>query len=123
MPFAMNEATRFISPTKTPGYLAAGRQVVSIPLRDVVRHYGDLFAVHIADGAAAFARACETALAATAAPAAWRDQADAALATQSWDTTFRQMNRLVAEAAGRRRGTPPTGDRFPARYSPQRAAV
>ena len=29
MPFALNEATRFISPTKTPEYLAAGRPVVS----------------------------------------------------------------------------------------------
>src|SRR5690606_28943889 len=29
MPFALNDATRFISPTKTPEYLAAGRRVVS----------------------------------------------------------------------------------------------
>ena len=38
MPFALNEATRFISPTKTPEYLAAGRPVVSTPVRDVERH-------------------------------------------------------------------------------------
>ena len=40
MPFALNEATRFISPTKTPEYLAAGRPVVSTPVVDVVRQYG-----------------------------------------------------------------------------------
>ena len=42
MPFAINEATRFISPTKTPEYLAAGKPVVSTPVTDVVRHYGDV---------------------------------------------------------------------------------
>ena len=41
MPFAINESTRFISPTKTPEYLAAGSPVVSTPIADVVRHYGD----------------------------------------------------------------------------------
>src|SRR5690606_16220493 len=40
MPFALNEATRFISPTKTPEYLAGGRAVVSTPISDVVRSYG-----------------------------------------------------------------------------------
>ena len=41
LPFARNEATRFISPTKTPEYLAAGRPVVSTSIRDVVRPYGE----------------------------------------------------------------------------------
>ncbi len=59
MPFAINDSTRFISPTKTPEYLAGGRPVVSTPIADVVRHYGDLDAVFIADGAKAFIRACE----------------------------------------------------------------
>jgi glycosyltransferase involved in cell wall biosynthesis len=40
MPFARNDATRFISPTKTPEYLAAGLPVVSTSVRDVVRGYG-----------------------------------------------------------------------------------
>ena len=48
MPFAMNESTQFISPTKTPEYLAGGKPVVSTPVRDVVRHYGDLDGVKIA---------------------------------------------------------------------------
>ena len=42
MPFAMNESTQFISPTKTPEYLAGGKPVVSTPIKDVVRHYGHL---------------------------------------------------------------------------------
>ena len=54
MPFAINESTRFISPTKTPEYLAAGRPVVSTPIRDVVRHYGELEGVKIAETAEAF---------------------------------------------------------------------
>ena len=41
MPFALNAATRYISPTKTPEYLAAGRPVVSTAIRDVERSYGD----------------------------------------------------------------------------------
>ena len=48
MPFALNESTRFISPTKTPEYLAAGRPVVSTPIRDVVRTYGERGLVRIA---------------------------------------------------------------------------
>jgi glycosyltransferase involved in cell wall biosynthesis len=56
MPFAANAATRFISPTKTPEYLAAGKPVVSTPIVDVVRAYGDI--VTVADGAEAFADAC-----------------------------------------------------------------
>src|SRR5690606_15440395 len=48
MPFALNDATRFISPTKTPEYLAAGKPVVSTPITDVVRHYGGSPAVLVA---------------------------------------------------------------------------
>ena len=59
MPFAMNEATRFISPTKTPEYLAAGCPVVSTPVRDVVRDYGDMPGVRIAADATAFIPACD----------------------------------------------------------------
>ena len=47
MPFALNDSTRFISPTKTPEYLAAGLPVVSTRIRDVVRPYGELGLVHI----------------------------------------------------------------------------
>ena len=104
MPFAMNEATRFISPTKTPEYLAAGCPVVSTPVADVVRHYGGLDAVTIADGAEAFVAACEAALALRAGGTAWRDAADAQIARGSWGSTALEMAALVsAEIAGRDR--------------------
>ena len=90
MPFAMNDATRFISPTKTPEYLAGGVQVVSTPVRDVVRHYGELAAVRIASDAAGFVRACETALSARD-RSQWREEADRLLADLSWDNTFQHM--------------------------------
>jgi glycosyltransferase involved in cell wall biosynthesis len=57
MPFAMNESTQFISPTKTPEYLAGGKPVVSTPVRDVVRSYGHLEGVQIAHDADGFAAA------------------------------------------------------------------
>jgi glycosyltransferase involved in cell wall biosynthesis len=98
MPFALNEATRYISPTKTPEYLAAGLPVVSTPIRDVIRGYGDLEAVHIGDGADAFADAVRDAL---ASPVRGRD-VEERLATMSWDRTWDEMEVLVAAAAGDR---------------------
>ncbi|MDX7951662.1 UDP-galactopyranose mutase [Lichenihabitans sp. Uapishka_5] len=104
LPFAINAATRFISPTKTPEYLAAGRPVVSTPVTDVVRHYGTLPGVSIADTAERFVAACAAALALK--PDDWRPQADAALATQSWDDTFGRMRALVDAAVERGRPAP-----------------
>ena len=98
MPFAINEATRFISPTKTPEYLAAGCPVVSTPITDVVRHYGQLEAVRIADTAEAFVTACEEALAMRAAGNGWRDAADAQLARGSWSSTALEMQAQIKAA-------------------------
>ena len=99
MPFAINAATRFISPTKTPEYLAAGRPVVSTPVPDVVRTYGDVAGVGIAADAPGFVACCEAALA--LAPSEWLPGVDALLATGSWDSTFQRMRTLVAEAVAR----------------------
>lgn len=96
MPFAINEATRFISPTKTPEYLAAGIPVVSTPITDVVAAYGKLDAVKIAATPAEFIAACEAAL--TLKPADWQPAVDEKLASMSWDRTFDQMSQLVDEA-------------------------
>lgn len=60
MPFALNEATRSISPTKTLGYMAAHKPIVSTPIRDVVSLFGSV--ARIADGAEAFVTAVEAAL-------------------------------------------------------------
>jgi UDP-galactopyranose mutase len=96
MPFAINEATRFISPTKTPEYLAAGCPVVSTPIADVVRHYAHLDAVEIADTPDAFIAACERALARRANGNDWRQEADALLARGSWNGTALEMSTLIA---------------------------
>jgi UDP-galactopyranose mutase len=98
MPFAINEATRFISPTKTPEYLAAGRPVVSTPIKDVVRHYGTIQGVRIAEAGPAFVQACDDALAlARGESLAWRDEADALLAATSWDDTANAMLAAIDE--------------------------
>jgi UDP-galactopyranose mutase len=102
MPFAINESTRFISPTKTPEYLAGGRPVVSTPIVDVVRHYGDLPGVRIAADAASFVEACAAALEDARTPQAWLPGVDAALARLSWDATFQAMKARIAVAIRRK---------------------
>ena len=92
--FADNESTKFISPTKTPEYLAAGNSVVSTPIRDVVRPYGDLDLVHIADNAADFGAAIAKALTQHH-DTDWRQRTDDYLATISWDQTWQQMVDLM----------------------------
>ena len=42
MPFALNEATEFINPTKTLEYMATGRPIVSTAVPDVVRNFGSI---------------------------------------------------------------------------------
>ena len=101
MPFAMNESTEFISPTKTPEYLAGGKPVVSTPVRDVVRHYGQLEGVQIAGDPESFVAGCEKALELARNPESdWLAEADLMLSATSWDTTQARMAGLVAEVLG-----------------------
>jgi UDP-galactopyranose mutase len=93
LPFARNEATRYISPTKTPEYLAAGKPVVSTSIRDVVRPYGQRGLVRIADDVDEFVAACEASL--TEDAAARLRNADAFLRETSWDGTWAQMRHLL----------------------------
>jgi UDP-galactopyranose mutase len=96
MPFAINSATRFISPTKTPEYLAAGRPVVSTPIFDVVRQYGKLKAVAIASTATEFVAACERFLKLDRNPkAAWHVEAEMALSQMSWDNVVQDMGKEI----------------------------
>jgi glycosyltransferase involved in cell wall biosynthesis len=90
MPFALNDATRFISPTKTPEYLAAGLPVVSTPIRDVVRPYGDRGLVQIAATAQSASAALDDALAIARNPG-WRSAVADQLASNSWDRTWAFM--------------------------------
>jgi UDP-galactopyranose mutase len=101
LPFAKNEATRFISPTKTPEYLAAGKPVVSTSIRDVVRPYSVQGLVRIADTPEDFVLACEAAL--KEPHLGWLERADAFLARQSWDATWAGMQRLLDIAVQRQR--------------------
>ena len=100
MPFALNESTRYISPTKTPEFLAAGLPVVSTPIHDVVEPYGRRGLVGIAMDAAAMVAAIDGLLSADpAARAARRTAADAHLAGSSWDRTWAAMRALIETAA------------------------
>ena len=94
LPFALNESTKFISPTKTPEYLAAGKPVVSTSIRDVVRPYGELGLVHIADTPEDFVTAIEKALAQRE-DADWQAKTNEFLAGISWDITWQNMVSLM----------------------------
>lgn len=102
MPFALNDATKYISPTKTLEFLAGGKPVVSTAIRDVVRPYGDDGIVRIAGTASEFVAACEAALAEDAAERIART--DAVLSQTSWDRTHARMAALIDEVCDRRRG-------------------
>ena len=99
LPFARNDSTRFISPTKTPEYLAAGRPVVSTPITDVVRSYGAAGLARIAATPEEFVEQCEAALRDARWPAGWLARVDRALGQMSWDTTYARMRELMRCAA------------------------
>ena len=98
MPFALNEATEYINPTKTLEYMAAGKPIVSTPVADVVRNFTPV--VRIARGAEEFVREVTASV----------DDPDEALcragialaAESSWESIVRRMGELIAEAAAGR---------------------
>ncbi len=97
MPFARNEATRFISPTKTLEYMAAGKPIISTSIADVVQPYGHIIA--IADSIPDFVAACERALNETEAQRRARLTAYArVLDHTSWDKTVSRMRELLQAA-------------------------
>jgi glycosyltransferase involved in cell wall biosynthesis len=101
MPFALNQSTKFISPTKTLEYLAAGKPVVSTAIRDVVRPYGEKGLVRIADHDTFVSEIAE-ALAEDG--IIRREAADAHVARTSWDHTFKKMSALMHETARAKQG-------------------
>jgi len=110
--FARNESTRFISPTKTPEYLAAGKPVISTSIRDVVRPYGELDLVRIADTPTDFLQSAEELLAKSQEKTDWLARVDHFLANMSWDKTWGQMSFLlnhVIEAHRAANATPTPG--------------
>jgi len=94
LPFARNESTRFISPTKTVEYMAAEKPIVSTPITDVAELYGDI--VYLGDTPQEFIAACEQALYASAEE---RDARTAkmqrVLEKTSWDITVQAMEKLI----------------------------
>ena len=95
--FAMNESTTYISPTKTPEYLAGGKPVISTPIHDVVESYGNNGLVHIVKDAAEFVEVAEKELAIKD-KRKWLQEVDKCLANYSWDITVNQMRELLYQA-------------------------
>jgi UDP-galactopyranose mutase len=104
--FARNDSTKYISPTKTLEYMAAGKMIASTPITDVVEPYGEI--VYLGSTPEEFVQACERALAAAPAERAERQKKMAqVLAKTSWDSTAARMDELIAEAiAARKRSRP-----------------
>lgn len=96
LPFALNQSTQYISPTKTPEYLAAGLRVISTPIRDVISPYGDLGLVRIADGPREFISAVDSLLESPS-NSEFRAVVRGFLSKSSWDKTWSQMNALIQE--------------------------
>jgi len=97
IPFAMNESTKFISPTKTPEYLAAGIPVISTPIKDVVSPYGDNKLVHIARTAEELVK-CGDKILKSKRKKSWLTKVDSFLAGNSWDRTWSQMAKHIETA-------------------------
>ncbi|HXG66294.1 MAG TPA: glycosyltransferase family 1 protein [Blastocatellia bacterium] len=95
LPFARNESTQFISPTKTPEYLAAGVPVVSTSIRDVVRPYGQQGLVKIADTVEGFIAAAESLISKSFEKSSWLRRVDEVLAYNSWDRTWARMMQML----------------------------
>ena len=97
VPFALNESTKYISPTKTPEYLAAGKPVISTAITDVVKPYGEENLVSIVHSAEEFITAAENILKQEN-KASWLMQVDAFLADNCWDNTYAEMNAIIKNA-------------------------
>ncbi|MCF0040676.1 glycosyltransferase [Dyadobacter fanqingshengii] len=97
VPFLLNESTRFISPTKTPEYLCAGKPVVSTPIRDVVNPYGKNKLVSIGKNGSDFIEAIAYWLKMSD-KKGWLSSVDKFLLTNSWDLTCADMTDYMSSA-------------------------
>jgi UDP-galactopyranose mutase len=101
LPFALNESTKFISPTKTPEYLAGGKPVISTSITDVVTPYGKEGLVHIADTPEEFIEAATNILS-NKNNEEWSKKVDDFLKDISWNKTWHKMSQLIDEALERK---------------------
>ena len=99
--FALNESTKFISPTKTPEYLAGGKPVISTSIKDVVETYGNNGLVHIANTPDEFIAVAEKELKQKD-KRKWRKKVDNFIADDSWDNTVFKMRQLLYVAIANR---------------------
>jgi len=92
MPFALNDATKYISPTKTLEYMAAQKPIISTKILDVVRDYSNC--VSLIETADEFSTAITSIL----------NQSDRnetnfeyqqILQNTSWDTTVEKMKSIL----------------------------
>lgn len=105
IPFLRNDSTKYISPTKTPEYLAGGKPVISTSIIDVVNPYGIKNLVHIADTAVDFIAAAETELNRTDRDK-WIEKIDSFLSQNSWDKTWsRMMEHITATIKAKLNGS------------------
>jgi UDP-galactopyranose mutase len=106
LPFALRPSNRFVSPAQTLEYLAAGCPVVSTPLPDVSRPYGEARVVRIAGAQESFVREIAAALARDRADAGRARAVEALLRGLSWDRTAEAMEVLLQQAVARRAAAP-----------------
>ena len=97
LPFELNDSTKFISPTKTPEYLAGGKPVISTSITDVVNPYAKKDLVEIADTPAEFIKAAEK-IFNTEDKQPWLRRVDDFLSNSSWDQTWNEMSEIINEA-------------------------
>lgn len=105
IPFLLNESTRFISPTKTPEYLAAGLPVISTPIADVIDPYGLNGLVHIGSDPQDFIKLAELVLDQKDKDAERLIAVDAFLASNSWDMTFEGMKKEILKSLMEKQST------------------
>jgi UDP-galactopyranose mutase len=106
LPFALNQSTKFISPTKTLEYMAAGKMIVSTPITDVAQPYGDI--VFLGSTPQDFIEACEKALSVSNEERVARQKKmRKVLSKTSWDTTATSMEQLIADAIALRQSRKP----------------
>ena len=104
IPFLLNESTLYISPTKTPEYLAAGKPVISTSIKDVVTPYGITNLVHIADTADEFIKAAELELNKKD-KTQWLGKVDNFLSQNSWDKTWGRMMQHISATLAAKQNT------------------
>ncbi|MEW6613370.1 MAG: glycosyltransferase [Pseudomonadota bacterium] len=93
MPFALNEATEYINPTKTLEYMAAAKPIVSTAVADVIRNFTPI--VRVAHSHEQFVQTVTEALAAEPELLA---QGVARAAASTWTAIVAEMEQIMCNA-------------------------